>query len=204
VIQAANNTAKTVVDPNDPLAPHRPGIYYFNDSEDLVEMLPTVTSQTKDRGRFGTALSYGIAKTKMVARVSGPNSRTQLPGARVLYFYFNQQAASFDQNTITFHGFQQATSPNEFMLAKLDQVKEVRELETGSMNNYTSEFGIDEKHTRPFEIAQVAPGIFKVTPSAIAQGEYCFVYASAAPGGYSQQKALQLRRGDGECWWRDQ
>ncbi|MEO8589546.1 MAG: hypothetical protein ABI432_09270 [Flavobacteriales bacterium] len=192
VIHAARNTAQKVVDPNDPLAPHRPGVYYFNDSGDLVELLPTVTSQTKDRGRIGTALSYGIAKTKMVSRITGSNARTQLPAARVFYFYFNQQTASFDQNAISFYGFQQATSPNEFTLAALDQVKDVRELETGSMNNYTSEFGIDEKHTRPFEIEQVAPGIFKVTPSELAQGEYCFVYAGAAPYGHTQQKVYDF------------
>lgn len=192
VIQAANNTAKKVVDPNDPLAPHRPGIYYFNDSGALVELLPTVTSQTKDRGRLGTALSYGIAKTKMVARISGTNARTQLPDAKVFYFYFNQQDAAFDQNAIAFYGFQQATSPNEFTLAHLDQVKEVRELETGSMNNYTSEFGIDEKHTRPFEIEQIAPGIFKVTPTELATGEYCFVYSGAAPYGHTQQKVFDF------------
>lgn len=188
VIEAANNTARKVVDPNDPLAPHRPGIYYFNASGSFAELLPTVTSQTKDKGRIGTALSYGIAKTKVVSLIAGANARTQLPEAKVFYFYFNQQSASFDQNTIVFYGFQQATSPNEFTLARLDEVKGARELETGSVNIRGSEFGIDEKHTRPFEIEQVGPGVYKVTTSGLAVGEYCFVYSGAAPYGHSQQK----------------
>lgn len=192
MIGAANNTAQKVADPNDPLAAHRPGIYYFDGAGNLLELLPTVTSQTKDKGRLGTALSYGIAKTKMVSRITGVHARTQLPSAGVFYFYFNQQTASFDQNAISYYGFQQATSPNEFTLARLDEVKDVRELETGSMNNYTSEFGIDEKHTRAFEIEQMAPGIFKVTPSELPTGEYCFVYAGAAPYGHSQQKVYDF------------
>ncbi|MBK8498689.1 MAG: hypothetical protein IPL52_07695 [Flavobacteriales bacterium] len=188
VIEAGNNTAKKVVDPNDPLAPHRPGIYYFDETGSMLELLPTVTAQKKDKGRLGTALSYGIAKTKIVSTISGENSRTQLPVAREFYFYFNQQTTSFDQSAISYYGFQQATSPNEFTLAKLDNVKGVRELETGSMNNYGSEIGIDEKHARSFSIEQMGAGIFKVTPSELAAGEYCFVYAGAAPYAQAQQK----------------
>lgn len=192
VIQAGNDSAKKVVDPNDPLAPHRPGIYYFDETGSMAELMATVTSQTKDKGRLGTALSYGIAKTKIVSRIAGDNSRTQLPAAREFYFYFNQQSTSFDQNAIAYYGFQQATSPNEFTLAKLDNVKGVRELETGSMNNYGSEIGIDEKHARSFTIEQVGPGIFKVIPSELAAGEYCFVYAGAAPYAQAQQKVYDF------------
>lgn len=192
VIAAANNSAQKVVDPNDPLAPHRPGIYYFNDQGQLVEMLPTVTGQNKDKGRLATRVSYGIAKTKVVSRIPGSQSRTQLPAVREFYFYFNQQTASFDQNAITYYGFQQATSPNEFTLAALDVTKDVRELEIGSANHFTSESGIDEKHARPFQIEQIAPGIFKVTPSDLIAGEYCFVYAGAAPHAHTQQKVYDF------------
>lgn len=192
VIEAGKSSAKKVSDPNDPLAPHRPGIYYFNETGNLVELLPTVTSQTKDRGRLGTAFSYGIAKTKVVSQITGTNARTQLASAPTFYFYFNEQVGALDQSAVAFYGFQQATSPNEFTLAKLDQVKEVRELETGSMNHYTSEFGIDEKHKSDFQIEQLAPGIFKVVPADLPQGEYCFVYAGAAPYAHAQQKVYDF------------
>lgn len=192
VIEAGKNTARKVVDPNDPLAPHRPGVYYVDEAGRMVELLPTVTGQSKDKGRIGTMLSYGIAKTKIVSRIPGDNARTQLPAAREFYFYFNQQTTSFDQSAISYYGFSQATSPNEFTLAKLDIAKGVRELETGSMNNYGSEVGIDEKHARPFSIDQIAPGIFKVIPSELAAGEYCFVYAGAAPYAQAQQKVYDF------------
>lgn len=192
VISAGKDDSKRAVDLNDPLAPHRPGIYYFDESGKLIELLPTVTSESKDKGQLATRLSYGIAKTKLVSRVSGAGARTQLPSARTFYFYFNQQATAFDQSTIAFYGFHQATSPNEFTLVQLDEKKDFRELETGSRNYYTSEIGIDQKHGRGFEIEQLAPGVFKVTPSELAMGEYCFVYAGAAPYERAQQKVYDF------------
>ncbi|MEZ4757670.1 MAG: hypothetical protein R2817_12650 [Flavobacteriales bacterium] len=188
VVKAANDPARKAVDPNDPLAPHRPGIYYFDEAGRLVELLPTVTSQGKDKGRLATALTYGLAKTTVVARVSGAQARAQLPTAREFYFYFNQQNAAFDQSSIAFYGFQQATSPNEFTLARLDDASGARELEMGSANSFSSEFGIDEKHTRSFGIEQLAPGIYKVTPEGLEMGEYCFVYAGASSYGQGAHK----------------
>lgn len=192
VIEAAKNTSRKVVDPNDPMAAHRPGIYYKDAQGNMVELMPSVTSQSKSKGALATRLSYGIAKTRVVSRIPGAQARTQFTGDEVFYFYFNQQNAAFDQSSIAFYGFQQAISPNEFVLAELDASAEARELETGSANNYTTELGIDEKHARPFEIEQLAPGIFKVTPSYLAAGEYCFVYSGAAPYGHTQQKVYDF------------
>ncbi len=192
VIEAAKNTSRKVVDPDDPMAAHRPGIYYKDAQGRMVELLPTVTSQSKTKGALVRGLSYGIAKSRVVSRISGAQARTQFGGGMEFYFYFNQQHTSFDQNSIAFYGFQQAISPNEFVLAELDANAAERELETGSANNYTTELGIDEKHARPFEIEQLAPGIFKVTPSYLATGEYCFVYSGAAPYGHTQQKVYDF------------
>lgn len=183
VIAAANDESKKVVDQNDPMAPHRPGIYYFDDSGKMVELLPTVTAQTKSKGHLAQAFSYGFAKATTVAGLSGTNARLQLPGTREFYFYFNQQNSTFNQNAIPFYGFQQASSPNEFTLAKLDEKAGSRELEVGGYSALGGASGIHEKHTRPFAIEQIAPGVFKVTPDALADGEYGFVYTGATAHG---------------------
>ncbi|WKZ65447.1 MAG: hypothetical protein QY325_11820 [Flavobacteriales bacterium] len=192
VVKAANDPARKAVDANDPKAPHRPGIYYFDEAGQLVELLPTVASQGKDKGRLATALTYGLAKTTVVARISGAQARAQLPAAREFYFYFNQQQAAFDQNSIAFYGFQQATSPNEFTLARLDETAGAREIEMGSANAFSSEDGIDEKHARSFDIEQLAPGIFKVTPQNLEAGEYCFVYAGGSAHGHGPNKLFDF------------
>jgi len=192
VIEAAKDDSRKSVDLNDPYAPHRPGIYYKNALGDLVELNPSVTAQNKTKGNLLRGISYGIAKSTVVSRVSGIQARTRCTGQEEFYFYFNQQTAGFDQNTISFYGFLQATSPNEFTLAKFDMAEGSRELETGSGNDYTEELGIDEKHARPFTFEQIAPGIFKVRANGIVSGEYCFVYSGAAPNGYNQQKVYDF------------
>lgn len=183
VISAGKDETKRAVDLNDPLAPHRPGIYYFDDSGKMVELLPTISSQTKSKGQLAQRFSYGFAKATTVASLSGDAARLQLPAARTFYFYFNQQSSSFNQNLIPFYGFQQASSPNEFTLAKLDEKEGSRELEVGGYSVLGGASGIHEKHTRPFSIEQIAPGVFKVTPDALADGEYGFVYTGATAHG---------------------
>lgn len=193
VIEAGNaNSHSKVVDANDPRAPHRPGIYYFNASGNLTELLPNVTSQSKSRGSLGTRMSYGIAKTTQVSRINGPSARTVFDRVPEFYFYFSQQETAFDQNLYNFYGFLTATSPNEFTLAKLVAKSDARELETGAYNAYTHETGISAKHSVAFEIESVGPGIYKVVPSSLAAGEYCFVFAGAAPHAHSQQKVFDF------------
>ena len=190
MMKAASDDSKKVVDLNDPLSPHRPGIYYRDGNGDLVELLPTVISQTKDRNRIGAAMSYGISKMKFVSRINGTDARLQFQEVPAFYFYFNSQQASFGDGFAW--GFQQATSPNEFLLAELEVKKDVRELETGSSSGYSTEMGIEEELTRDFEIEQLAPGIFKVTPTVLPPGEYCFVFSGAAPYPGSQQKVFDF------------
>jgi hypothetical protein len=192
VIEAANNSSRKVVDSNDPLSPHRPGIYYIDDSGDFVELLSTVMAQSKTRGALAMRMSYGIAKMKTVARISGASARKQFSTPKTFYFYFNEQSVGFDPSTITFYGFLRSSSPNEFTLAQLDQLEDTRELETGSVNNYTTEFGIDERHARAFDIETLAPGVFKVNTADLDPGEYCFVYAGSAPQGQSQQRVFDF------------
>lgn len=192
MMKAGKDDSRKVVDMNDPLSPHRPGIYYRDDAGQLVELLSTVTSQNKSKGGFGTAISYGIAKTKTVTRITGPHARQRFDAAPKFYFYFNSQTVAFDQNASNAYGFLSATNPNEFVLARLQPDKDVRELEIGSVNYYTQETGIDEKHTVPFELKQVAPGIFEVTTGPLTLGEYCFMFAGSAPSAWGQQRVYDF------------
>lgn len=192
VILAANDKSKKVVDANDPLAPHRPGIYYVDDSGNMVELLPTVSAQTKSKGHLAQAFSYGFAKATTVASLSGTNARLQLPASRTFYFYFNQQESSFNRDVIPFYGFQQASSPNEFTLAKFDEKAGSRELEVGGYSALGGASGIHEKHTRSFSIEQIAPGVFKVTPDALPLGEYGFIYTGTSEYGHATQRVFDF------------
>ncbi len=192
VITAESDPARKTVDANDPLAPHKPGVYYQDESGQLVELLPAVASQNKDKNRLVNRFSQGWAKSTEVSTLSGAAARAQFYTPPPFYFYFNQQNVRFEPNSIGYYGFLQATSPNEFTLAKLDETDTNRELEIGAYSNLGAESGISEKHSKPFAIEQVAPGVFKVTPSSLPTGEYCFVYAGSAPAAGSLQRVFDF------------
>lgn len=180
MLTAANDPSKKVVDMNDFRSPHRPGIYYYDDKGDLVELLTTVTNGTKTRNVAGAAWSYGISKAKVVSQVAGTEARLGLKKAPKFYFYFNQQSNSFDQQGL-YSGFMSATSPNEFVLARMEVRKGTREIVVYSGNSYTQEYGVDEKQAARFEISQVDQGIFEVNVGDLAPGQYCFLYSGAGP-----------------------
>ena len=93
--------------------------------------------------------------------------------------------------------FATAISPNEFALVKLTEKKDSRSFETGKSSSgggYSgSSSGIPEKVKVPFEYTEVAEGIYSVTfKQSLKPGEYCFVYASAAPDRYSNNKVFDF------------
>ena len=192
LVEAASDDTKHAEDPNDVRSLHRPGIYYYNGG-DLTELLPNVCSQSKTSGALGSRLSYGIAKMKVKARVAGGSARKQFSSAPEFYFYFRDQQRVVDDNETGYYGFVTGTSPNEFALVKMETKTDVREIEVGSANAYTSESGIDEKNQIPFQMEQMGAGVFRVTlNSGMEAGEYCFVFSGSAPSQGSQQKVFDF------------
>jgi hypothetical protein len=167
------------------------GIYYCKGEPcKLMELEPSVYSQAKMGSGILTGITYGIAKTKMKATLSGSNANMQIEENNpVFYFYFdknttNNLGSSSAQNI----WFSSATSPNEFMLIKFTESKnkKSREVVTGSFNSYAGlSSGIDDKYKVPFKYEKVSPGVYKVyTEKPLEAGEYCFMYAGGTTLGY--------------------
>jgi len=163
----------SIPDPNDPGAPHDPGIYMYTGNK-LVMLEPTVYAQGKVGGFFKTAATYGIAKTKWKAVVQGPHAKigTSDPGA-VFYFYVEEKG--------TFGG---TTSPNEFALIRFDVKGDSREATVMQIGLFGGTSGTQDKANIPCTSLKIKPGIYKVTPNApLKPGEYAFLSASATPAG---------------------
>lgn len=181
VDQAGSSLSVRETDPNDPLSPHTSGIYLLNDAgKTLKEMEPTVCSQGKSDNAaqlFISPLINSTAKTTLAGR----EARVQIDAAGnnppVFYFYFDPGKNSLNSSTVNW-GVQNATSPNEFMLLRLDMRKNSREITTGKASSVSSESGVDSKHIIAFDYDKIAPGIYKVTPrEKLKPGEYCWMYA---------------------------
>ena len=127
-------------------------------------------------------MTYGIAKVKSKAVLSNANARLQLSTPRpVFYFYFEVKNAGLS-NSGSIYSSASSTSPNEFVLVKMDQKKNGRELTVGQFSVFGAESGTLDKYSRPFDYEKLAPGVYKVTPRIdLDEGEYGFFYGGSTP-----------------------
>jgi hypothetical protein len=181
---------------NDPRTQRPTGIYYYNPEnleKPILRVEPNVMSATKSGG-FGTAMAQsaigGFAKSNLVSILAGKNSNlTIVENNPVFYFYFKTSDNFKSDNWF----FAAATSPNEFVLVKLKEKKDSRELIIGSADGFGSSTGIPNKDKIPFTYTEEAEGVFKVVfKKPLDKGEYCFTYASSNPNQYSNDKVFDF------------
>lgn len=166
-------------DPNDPTATHEAGIYLYREvdgKKNMVQLEPSVSKQTKTGGFFKSAVTYGIAKIKFKAALSGKTAVLQIDEARpVFYFYFEVKGSGL--STSSYY----ATSPNEFVLVKLDTKENSREVTVSQANVFGAQSGTMDKAVREFTYEKIAPGVYKVTPKVdLNDGEYGFYNGGGA------------------------
>jgi hypothetical protein len=164
-------------DPNNPASAHEAGIYLYQEKDGQKKMFqlePAVSKQTKSGGFLASAVTYGIAKIKFKASLSGQNASLQIDQPRpVFYFYFEVKGSGL--STSNYY----ATSPNEFVLVQLDAKPNTREVTVSQANAFGAQSGTMDKASRAFSYEKIAPGVYKVTPQAdLAEGEYGFYNAA--------------------------
>lgn len=167
-----------------PEIPRETGIYWDkgqNGNHNLIVMEPTVFSQGKTGGVFTSALTYGIKKMKMKAVIRGSSAVMRIGEARpTFYFYFESKGSGLGGMSGWLTG---ATSPNEFILAKMTSRTKSndRELIVGEFGTFGGSSGTRAKDTIDVEIDRLSGGIYRVRPAvALGTGEYCFFQAGGA------------------------
>ena len=168
-------------DPNDPNSPHASGIYYVrqNPGGRQMELLePSVYSGGKTGGMFKTAMTYGISKAKWKAVVKGPHASLRLTERRpTFYFYFEEKAGGLSQAGGLSGG---ASSPNEFLLARMEAKSAERELVIGQVGAFGASTGARSKDLVPVDVQKVRSGVYMVQPqNDMEPGEYGFYYAGS-------------------------
>jgi hypothetical protein len=160
-----------------------PGIYLFENGK-MTFIEPTVFSGSKN-SILGSALTYGIKKSKIRAVVRGLSANLQVTNSQPeFWFVFNPEYR--DSGAVmagNFYGYA-ATSPAEFMLVKMDQKKNSRETVIGEYGVFSGvSTGTPDKFVHEYSFEKVKTGIYKVTPKTkLENGEYCFYYASMTGG----------------------
>ncbi len=180
------NTGPTELstDSPDPMVAHYPGVYLFGAADNrMYRMVATASNQAKTGGVFGYIMTGGIASASIKATIPGPSAKVRtLPGQPVFYMFFDESVPrnlAVGNTSVWVTGAGSVTSaPGELSLVKFDQKKTAREARVGSINIAGSKQGVMDKDRIGFEVQQVRPGVFKVTPSQpLAPGEYGFIQA---------------------------
>lgn len=160
------------------------GIYYLNTlTNELVEIDASVYSQTKKGSGILGEITYGFAKTKSKASLTGTTANLQIRSDTfpTFFFYFDKNRKNdLGENINTGGWYAAAATPNEFTIIKLLVPKNgrTREVVTGSYNIEGDKSGVDEAQNSRLTYEKVAPGVYKVFfPNALKPGEYCFMYA---------------------------
>ena len=138
-----------------------------------------VSNQTKTSNILGFAFSYGLSSAKVKTVIPNAYARVTAVSRRpVFYFYFNQASTLASLADFSTGFTAAASSPNEFSLIRLEMKKDHREAVVGSIGFASVKSGISDKARVAFSYEDVAPGVFRVTPSAdLPSGQYGFVYS---------------------------
>jgi hypothetical protein len=180
------NTGPTELstDSPDPMVPHYPGVYMFGAGDNrMYRIVATASNQAKTGGILGYALTGGIASASIKATIPNPNAKVRTGvGQPVFYMFFDESVPrnlAVGNTSVWVTGAGSVTSaPSELSLVKFGQKKAAREARVGSINIAGSKQGVMDKDRIGFEVQQVRPGVFKVTPSQpLVPGEYGFIQA---------------------------
>lgn len=166
---------------------------YINQNGELSKIYPAVFSGTKTN-TLGAAFSYGLANSTIKATLNNPYSNNLATTNRPEFIFFFPKNSYGNTNAHANWWFFSATSPNEFVLAKLDVKGSKRELKTGTVNLYAgTSIGVDENSIIAFDVYNIDEYTFKVVPSEpLPVGEYCFFYQGVIPSGGTNQSVFDF------------
>ncbi len=158
-----------------------PGLYYFDASQNqYLEIDAAALSNNKSGGLGESALRSvsPLFNAKIKESISGTEANLKVKNTKPLFvFVIDVDNGKSGPNV---------RSPNEFMLVKMKQGKNDRELVVGKANSIGSDQGIDDKQKVQFTYSKVQRGLYEVSPNAtLLVGEYCFIYITPSDQGPS-------------------
>ncbi|HET7439754.1 MAG TPA: PEGA domain-containing protein [Terriglobales bacterium] len=169
---------KRPTDPNNPLSLHDPGIYYFDQRSSAAQLLQLEEAPSAGRsarksrgGGFGAFGGFG-AGIKWKSMIYGSKARLRIAaGQPLFYFYFptaeTPTALAFSEV------FRPSSSPNSFVLVRLESKKNERQIPAKGAMNAT----VEPKDLVAFDYEKLATGIFRVhLKNELGPGEYGFLY----------------------------
>jgi hypothetical protein len=168
-------------DPNDPMAPHDPGVYLMvtdrqTNKKRMVLIERAGSGHAKTADVLGHTFTMGIVKAKAKTEIPGPRAAARTRDAKPeVYMYFPPNGALGATDTIS--------SPGQFTLLKLEAKGDHRETTIYKLGFASASAGTDEKKTFRFNSEKIRPYAYKVMPDgSLPEGEYAFIAGTGAAG----------------------
>ena len=131
---------------------------------------------------LGTALSYGIAKSKIKVEFQGTTSPYTFQSEAHFRFYFGMVPIAKSQRL---YMFSPAYTLRDFAISKFVVKKNKRQLVQGSFSLWGGcKTGVESDGEVSVTSRQIKEGVYDVIVKA-KPGEYCFVFTNNGVGGYS-------------------
>jgi hypothetical protein len=172
--------APAVTDPNDPRAPHDPGIYLLALGHDggkkMILIERAGSGHEKTANVWGHAFSYGISKAKIKAEIPGPRAAVRATvSTPEFYMYFPPTGNLGAADMIS--------SPSQFSLLWLEAKKDHRETTVEKVGFASASAGTDEKRVFKINSDKIRPYVYRVVPDqGLRAGEYAFIAATGMGG----------------------
>ena len=156
------------------------GIYAYNtDKPQCMESIKYVGMKSN---AIGSALSYGIAKTKLKLLFDGATSPYAFSGKAHFRIYFGMVPALKAQRL---YMFSSSYTIRDFGISKFKVKKNQRLLTQGSFSLWGgTKSGIETDETVKIDSKEIRDGVYDVTVTA-NPGEYCFVFTNNGAGAYN-------------------
>lgn len=166
------------------------GIYYLDKGVE-EKIFPSSIHDIRLKDNLFFVLSLGLIPVTSKAFIIHSTSNTKIKEQEFI-FSFNNANADVMTNNFESQWFRTASSPNEFLLLKLNsrEKRRIRDFTISTGNIFFQNDGINPKKTVQFSVEFLGNGKYKVIPSiTLEAGEYCFIYQSPTPldTGYQNQ-----------------
>lgn len=156
------------------------GIYAQTDNG--YELMEPLSFNGMKANALGSALTYGIAKTKMKTEYAGETSPYTFTGKATFRIYFGLVPTNKAQKLYMFSS--SAFSIRDVSIAQFNVKKNKRQLTQGSFSIWSgSQTGLKADTSVKINTCQVRENVYDVEVEA-ASGEYCFVVNKNGMGGY--------------------
>jgi hypothetical protein len=161
--------------PDDPNAPHEPGVYIYSTKAQGAKMTPVdFSAYTLKKMTVGFFASY----IPMAVNVRGGHSDTVTQDLDAVFYLYFGTASSGRGRLLS--PFGNANSPNDLILLRFTAANGERSAPVAKLRGMVGLYqGPVQDAVVPFTSDRVAPGVFKVTTRArLKPGEYGFVPAT--------------------------